>query len=137
MPVAVASAPALPAQSPLTTLSSHLPELKPVALRCPYADGIEIALDAAGSLHLLARSTSESADDTALAALLVASSWAESHGALLAPALGGRIGERPTLHLFTDRPKKSRRLLETNLRVHLLAPIAIDGRSGWFCTELN
>jgi outer membrane biosynthesis protein TonB len=122
-----------------TTLASHIAELKPVTLRCPYAGDIEIAVDEDGTLHLLARSASEATDDSALAALLVASSWTEAHIGILAAAAGASIDEhkRPTLHLFTDRPKRSRRLLETNLRVHLLAPVQIGSESGWFCTELN
>jgi hypothetical protein len=138
-PAPTRARPARPAAAPAATLASHLTELKPVSLRCPYAGDIEIAVADDGALHLLARSDSEAADDSALAALLVASSWTEAHIGILAAAAGVDIDQarRPTLHLFTDRPKRSRRLLETNLRVHLLAPVTIGSESGWFCTELN
>lgn len=136
-----ASAPARPVPacvSAADSLVSHLVELKSLPIRCPYADGIEIAVDDGGSLHLLARSNSDASDDAALAALLVASSWSEAHAGILrgvTPRLAGE--QRPTLHLFTDRPKRSRRLLETNLRVHLLAEVEVNGQAGWYCTELN
>lgn len=120
------------------TLASHLVDLQSTALRCPYASGIEVAIDGAGRLHLLARSKSESAEESTLAALLIASSWAEQHSGLLASSLGKVSGTvRPTLHLFTDKPKHSRRLLETNLRVHLLAEVHVGAERAWYCTDLN
>ncbi len=120
------------------TLASHLVDLQSTALRCPYASGIEVAIDGAGRLHLLARSKSESAEESTLAALLIASSWAEQHSGLLASSLG-KVSSvaRPTLHLFTDKPKHSRRLLETNLRVHLLAEVHVGAERAWYCTDLN
>jgi hypothetical protein len=30
-----------------------------------------------------------------------------------------------------------RRVLEKTIRVHLLAPVDVEGRRGWFCTALN
>ncbi len=123
--------------SGLVSLASYLADLHSTALKCPYAEGIEIAVDAAGALHLLARSHSETTDDAALAGLLVASSWTESHGALLGPAVGAMKPGRPTLHLFTDRPKATRRLLETNLRVHLLAEVSVGDERGWYFADLN
>lgn len=124
--------------APDDTLASHLVDLQSTALRCPYASGIEVAIDGAGRLHLLARSKSESAEESTLAALLIASSWAEQHSGLLASSLGKvSCASRPTLHLFTDKPKHSRRLLETNLRVHLLAEVHIGAERAWYCTDLN
>jgi hypothetical protein len=121
-----------------TLLASHVAELKPVAMRCPYAEGIELAVDAEGTLHLLGRSGSDGGDESVLAALMVASSWAEAHAAIIAATgQGVRESVRPTLHLFTDRPKRSRRLLDTALRVHLLAPVTVGGQTAWYCAELN
>jgi hypothetical protein len=128
---------AAPVSASIDSLAGHLANLRSVALRCPYAEGIEIAVDGAGAMHLLVRSGSDSTDDSTLASLLVASSWAEAHASILGPAAGVAPDRRPTLHLFTDRPKKSRRLLETNLRVHLLAPVQVGGQTGWYCTDLN
>ena len=97
-----------------------------------------MAIDGAGRLHLLARSKSASSEESTLAALLIASSWAETHAGILASSLGKQQSTvRPTLHLFTDQPKHSRRLLETNLRVHLLAEVHVGAERAWYCTDLN
>ena len=72
-----------------------------------------------------------------LAALMVASSWTAAHAALLAPRVAQELAAHPTLHLFTDRPKRSRRLLETELRVHVLAEVTVGGQAVWYTTELN
>ncbi len=120
------------------TLASHLVDLQSTAVRCPYATGIEVAIDGAGRLHLLARAKAASSEESTLAALLIASSWAETHAGILASSLGKQHSTvRPTLHLFTDQPKHSRRLLETNLRVHLLAEVHVGSERAWYCTDLN
>ncbi len=134
-----------------TALALLLPGLRPVSVRCPYAEGIEFAVDRSGTVHLLSRL--ESGDDAgsviageqrALSELLVAGAWADAHSHMLAAALGQSAGlaasgmtPRAELHLFTDRPKASRRLLETSVNVHLLARVKVGGESGWFCTDLN
>lgn len=119
-------------------LVGHLPDLKPLDIRCPYAEQIELATDSSGTLHLLAQATGPAAEESTLAALLVASSWAEAHAAIVANT-GTHVAahRRPAMHLFTDQPKRTRRLLETNLRVHLLAPVQAGTETVWFCTELN
>lgn len=129
-------------QSPQTqptprSLATHLAELKPLTVRCPYAEAVEFALDARGVLHLLADASSAD-DERTLTSLMVASNWTCAHAPLLAAALPGLAAAAPpTMHLFTDRPKTSRRLLETDLRVHLLASVRVGAETAWFCTELN
>lgn len=125
-----------PAASP-ATLAEFIAGFTTSAIRCPYADGVELALDADGRLHLLARSESPAQDDRVIGALMVAAAWAESHAALLRPALPGIRPGAPLLHLFTSTPKVSRRLAETSLRLHLLAAVSVGDQSGWYCTELN
>ena len=136
---------------PVGALALLLEGLRPVSVLCPYAPGVELALDPAGGLHLLVRTEPEDGEDSeqrALSQLLVAGSWVEAHAMLLGPALAQAGAPaafarpmhescKPALHLFTDRPKRSRRLLETDVRVHLLARVSIGGQSGWYCTELN
>lgn len=133
---------------PVGALALLLDGLRPVSVLCPYAPGVELALDASGGLHLLVRAEPDDGDDgeqKALSQLLVASAWAEAHAMLLVPALAATgapaahaaATQRPVAHLFTDRPKRSRRLLETDVRVHLLARVNIGGQSGWYCTALN
>lgn len=141
-PAAVASERPAEAIEPPTfaeigALSAHIAGLRSVPLHCPYAPGVELALDARGGLHLLTRSSTSASDDAAIGTLMVAASWAESHAQLLVASGLPVAPGRAVLHLLTDEPKRTRRLLETNIRVHLLAPIALGGRTGWFCTELN
>ena len=118
-------------------LSSLLSELRPIALECPYAKGVELAMDGAGGMHLLARSES-GRDDDAVARLMTASAWAEAHARLLSAGVPGlsALG-RPKLHLFTDAPKRSRGLVDTAMKLHLLARVHVGGQSAWYCTELN
>ncbi len=135
---AASATPSPSSLSSAASLASHVAELKPLAFTCPYAEGIELAIDAAGSLHLLASAGAAEGEEEAVKSLMVASSWAEAHAALLAATgTGVRQMSRPTMHLFTDRPKHSRRLLDTALRVHLLAPVSVGGQTAWYCTELN
>jgi len=126
-----------------SALALLLPGLRPVSIRCPYAEGVEFAADRAGGLHLLSRvqHTADGQEERALSELIVAGAWADAHASMLAASLGQAAavggGGGAELHLFTDRPKASRRLLETSVNVHLLARVEVDGRSGWYCTDLN
>jgi hypothetical protein len=127
-----------------SALALLLPGLRPVSIRCPYAEGIEFAVDRAGTVHLLSRIEDGAAEERALSELLVAGAWADAHASMLASSLGqsaalaaSGLGAQAELHLFTDRPKASRRLLETSVNVHLLARVEIAGQSGWYCTDLN
>jgi hypothetical protein len=136
-PAPVDIEPEVEAEQP-APLWSHVENLRAVQTRCPYAEGVEIAVDRDGVVHLLAKSNpAAGGDDAALGQLMVASSWTEAHLGLL-PASGVSMKpSRPVLHLFTDRPKQSRRLLETPLRVHLLTAVSVGDRAAWYCTELN
>lgn len=123
-------------------LTSLVAGLSESAVRCPYAEGVEVAVDAAGRVHLLVRSGGAADDDRALAALMVAGAWLDAHAALLR-AVDGRVagsrGGSRVMHLFTSAPKSSRRLLETEVRVHVLVDASAPGagRSDWRAVELN
>ncbi len=126
-----------------SALALLLPGLRPVSVRCPYAEGIEFAVDREGTVHLLSR-IQDVEEQRALSELLVAGAWADAHASMIAAALGqsaglaaSGLGSGAELHLFTDKPKASRRLLETSVRVHLLVKVEVAGRSGWYCTDLN
>jgi hypothetical protein len=121
-------------------LTSLVDGLVESTVRCPYAEGVDVAVDAAGRVHLLVRSGGAADDDRALAALMVAGAWLDAHAPMLravdARVAAARGGSR-VMHLFTSTPKSSRRLLETDVRVHVLARVEVAGRVGWCCVDLN
>jgi hypothetical protein len=113
------------------SLAEHLGMAR-VPAQCPYARGVELAVDDEGALHLLAEM---GRGDEAVRSLLTAAAWASVHAPLLRLA-SARLGagpQQPMLHLFTSDARAVRHLGETGVRLHLLA--AVGG--GWFCTELN
>jgi hypothetical protein len=140
-----ARAPASPMASPpapeaSTTrdgaLARHLAGLRPLEVTCPYAPGVELALDDKGILHLLAPM------QTGTAPLLAAAAWARLHHGLLRMALTGTPpglspDAQPVLHLFTDDAPGARALADADVRLHLLARVIVAGQSAWFCTPLN
>ena len=126
-----------------SALALLLPGLRPISVRCPYAEHVEFAVDRSGTLHLLSRPET-GAEERSLSELLVAGAWADAHACMLAAAIGqsaslvaSGMSDRAELHLFTDRPKGSRRLLETSVNLHLLARVEVRGQAGWYCTDLN
>lgn len=115
-------------------LSRHL-HLEATRLRCPDAPRVELALDDEGDLHLLSNCGCES-----LASLSQARAWAERHLELLRLAdsrLRGLAPQAEGTHVLVRSAPKGRPLLDMPLRVHLLAPVEVQGRRGWFCTPLN
>lgn len=138
--VALWSAGAGPADGGSPRLTTLVAGLTASAVQCPYAEQVDVALDCAGRVHLLVRSADEGDEDKSLAALMVASAWLDAHAAMLrsvdARVASARGGTR-VLHLFTATPKRSRRLLETDVRVHVLAQVDVGGRTGWCCVDLN
>lgn len=126
------------ANVPSTGLARHVAGLIPLDVRCPYAPGVELAVDAAGVLHLFVRALSSTTTDSSLAELMIASSWSSLHAGLMAAGVGRTLhADRPVLHIMTDQPKHSRRLLDTSVRVHLLTRVDVGNGSGWCCVELN
>ncbi len=126
-----------PAEEPL---AGHVAGLRVLAVRCPYAESVQFAIDQAGRPHALA-GTEDQDSEPAIRSLLVASAWLGAHAALLSalPGVGRALDPHraPVLHLFTATPKSVRRLLDADLRVHLLARVEVDGRTGWCCADLN
>lgn len=114
-------------------LVQHVGGLVAIDIQCPYAGDIEFAADAQGSLHLLAHHTVN-----ACQTLEVVAAWARDHAPLLE-----RLDQRlrldsvPTRHIFTSDAAGARRLLDSDVRVHILAPVVVEGKQGWFSTPLN
>lgn len=118
-------------------LCAHVPGLVPLGARCPYADA-ELASDAQGRLHVLAACAGEQDAGRAVAALTSVGAWATAHAALLKSACRGlRMEGAPILHLFTAEPRSARRLLDTDLSVHVLAPVRVGGATAWYCARMN
>ncbi|MCC6322870.1 MAG: hypothetical protein IT438_15710 [Phycisphaerales bacterium] len=140
-PSALAPEPGAPADNP-GPLAAHIAALRPAALVCPYAGGVEFGLDDRHGLHLMIRDTDvgnqAEGGNGGLGKLMTAAAWAEAHRPLIAAALGTAIGPaRPMLHLFTAKPRQARGLLDTDVRFHILAPVTVGGKVGWYCAELN
>ncbi len=125
-------------------LARFVPGVSVLELTCPYAPGVELACDTEGVLHLLA--AAESAE-SALAVgqtvqrLLTAASWVSDHAQLLRRAFGAlsTAGDPPetVLHLFTEEPRHARRLLDTGIRIHLLAHAVSGDGMVWVHREMN
>jgi len=114
-------------------LASHVTGLTPVLARCPGSEHVEIALDAQGKIHILAK-------DHAARALLVVSHWARAHRDLLAMACAPHAVDpagRVVMHLFTDHPLKVQDLLMSGVHLHLLAPVDVGASRGWYSAPLN
>ncbi len=105
-------------------------------------------MDAHGVLHLLHRAGPSAAP--VIVQLLTARAWAVMHTGVLqaaCPSLrleaSGDRGGAPVMHAFTDHPKDVRGLLDTDVRLHLLA--IADANAGqsngqsdvWICRDLN
>lgn len=136
-------------------LSANLPGLIQLPHRCPYAPEVELAVDAEGCLHLLHRAGPTAAP--VIVQLLTARAWAVMHAEMLraaCPSLhvgttsGFALGsaaatvDSPVMHAFTDHPKDVRGLLDTDVRLHLLARASVPGSEGgaadsWVCRDLN
>jgi hypothetical protein len=131
-PAALDTAAPAPAGARLT---DRVPGLRRLPVACPYDDTIELAVDGDRRLHLLA-----SYSPVACRAMAVVGAWAHDHSALLDALVPGGAFDAtldPTRHLFVERPAEARRLLDTDYRVHLLAPVVIEGKAGWYCAALN
>ena len=85
------------------------PRLDPIGPGCPDQPGVQLALDAAGRLHLIARHTHSPEHPhprEAMLALRDATDWAREHQHWLAAAHPHRRVDatEPVPHLLTDRP---------------------------------
>jgi hypothetical protein len=140
-PARQASSPPMRPEPPAQrSLAQHLPGLVPLGFVCPYAPTIELALDDTGGMHLLAGA--DAGPNEGLAGMMAVSTWAIQHERLIELASAG-VGRAldptapVTQHLFTADARRVRALLDAPIRLHLIAPVTVDGRRGWFCTELN
>jgi hypothetical protein len=124
------------------SIASRIGGLVPLRARCPHASRVELAADSSGVLHLVAQAEDGMAgEDRALAELTACAAWAGAHLQLIAlTAPEARLltaGARPVIHLATRHAPSVRRLLDTDLRLHLVVSVAVGGREEWVCVSLN
>jgi hypothetical protein len=116
-----------------TPLSSRFPMLRPLPVTCPYHPRVELAVDARGQLHLVAPLA-------ALGEVQATASWVRDHASLLqlaCPGLARLDGHEPVIDLVTDRPEAGGDLMQTRIRVHLLAAVGVGDAVGWLRMPLN
>lgn len=127
------------------SLCARIGGLHPLAARCPHTPGVELASDSSGVLHLVAQAEesggSATVEERALAQLTACGAWAMAHLSLIAlTAPEAKLltaGARPVLHLATRNAPAVRRLLDADVRVHLVATVEVDGKSATVCVALN
>lgn len=128
------ASPSSPQPATPTSLSPLITGLSRIDLVCPYAPAIELALDAAGALHLV------SSADT-FATLHRAAAWARAHEPLLRAALptfrAAPACTPPTCHVISEDPTLLRPLIESDVRVHLLVKATIGTQAIALARPLN
>lgn len=122
-------------------LVHHVPGLNKLPVQCPYFPEAEIAADAAGALHLLARASEQHSAGDCVARLITTAGWLADHLPLIRLAVPGTVlaanADEAALHLFTDQPRDVRHFLSGGVKVHLLASVQVGGAIAWVCRELN
>ena len=117
--------PQAPNDRPQGTLWSKVAGLRGIETRCPYAPRVELAVSDAGEVHAFSHAADEPGVERALTDLTAATAWVRTNADVLRaaiPELARRVGAVPTTeHLVTAAPKPARRLLDSPVRVHLLA----------------
>ncbi|MFN0010610.1 MAG: hypothetical protein ACKVS8_03090 [Phycisphaerales bacterium] len=126
-----------------SALAACLPGLTILRARCPHAEDVELAVDAEGLLHLLARYRTDEPDHRVVERLHAAACWARVHAKVLSLTLPGEgagttlDAASPTRHLFTDRPAEHRALFDSDVRMHLLVAVPREHASPWVCAAVN
>ena len=113
--------------------------------RIPDQPETQLAVDAAGQVHILMRHDADAASRDARQAvmqLIEAGRWVREHLELLALTQRDRtfIDADPVLHLLTDRADLTTKLvgkLAGQVKLHLLQQVKLGRESGWFCTPLG
>jgi hypothetical protein len=84
-------------------------------------------------VHLLGRAD-------ALRSMPVVAAWVRTHRELLSMACPGHhfdLAGRTVRHLFADEPLRLADLHASDLHLHVLAPVTVEGRTGWYAAPLN
>lgn len=142
MPAAAAKTPPATDEFDLCVL---VPGTTSMAARCPFDEGVQLAVDGGGQLHLMLLDHAASPSETnrteqACSRLTAVGAWAGLNAKLLALTMPGgpRLDPSRTAvsHLFTSSPAAARRLLDSSVRVHAMMPASAQV-AGWVCAALN
>lgn len=139
-PLPAAHAKAAPKDDPGSLdLAAHVPSLTRLAFACPYAKDVQLAVDAEGHLHALARVTGDAEDP--VGRLASVSAWASDHRDLIAlavPALKP-IGDADDVHqhIFAEDPRALLHLIHASVSVHVLVEVKTPAGAFWAAKALN
>lgn len=122
-------------------IAAHFPHLTPLAVRCPFADDVELAIDSSGGLHVLAAAHTEAMADSTVCRITAVLGWTKANRSVLAltlpPGRGLDSARIPVGHFVTTQPAAHRTLLDSTLSVHVLAPVVKTVSSDWVVVALN
>jgi len=107
--------------------------LTALPLRPPGHERIEIAVDDAGRMHVMAREAN-------LRELPIVSQWARAHRELIAMACPQQRFDpaaSPVCHVFTSEPATLADLHGGDLHLHVLAPVSVGENTAWYAAPLN
>ncbi len=121
-------------------LGSLIQGLIRLETRCPFALDVELCVDAAGSLHLVADDT----HDGPMARLETVRAWVRDHlplilraeSRLAVPDANDRSSEIG-LHLITTDPQSLRGLIDSPVRMYALAEVTIGEQTARVATAIN
>ncbi|MCC6676912.1 MAG: hypothetical protein IT436_07200 [Phycisphaerales bacterium] len=111
--------------------------VQPLGVDCPYAQGVELGIDAEGVLHAAAWNGRDG-DGRAVSEVLTTARWAREHAALLAKLavaadlVAGPARAEVVAHLLTDEAARLRWLGDAGIRLHL----AVRAGAGWTAASL-
>jgi len=114
-------------------LANHVKGLTPLPIRSPGHERIELAIDGGGRLHLLSREQS-------LREIPVVEKWTKSHRELIAMACPQHKidhAAKMVVHIFSSEPVALADLHGSDLHLHVLAPVLVNGQTGWYAAPLN
>ncbi len=114
-------------------LADHVDGLTPLAVRCPGHERVELAVDIGGRLNILGR-------EDAMRQMRIVETWAKAHRELISMACPDQWidpGGETITHVFTERPASVADLHGSDLRLHVLTPVTVEGRKGWYAAPLN
>ncbi len=120
-------------RDPATSLAAFIRGLSGLGIPCPESARVEVASADDGAIHLVAR-------EGDLASLARAEAWAKKNANLIAMAFPNRTIDpagRVVRHLVTDTPARFADLYDSDYRLHIIAPVDVDGHRGWYSAPLN